>query len=59
MILGSGSGTGPQLFSMREFDALEDFDGGGIRLRAYLALALGSTKSLARIDGITDVPIVR
>jgi hypothetical protein len=59
MVLGSGSGTGPQLFSMREFEALEDYDGGGVRLRAYLALALGSTKALARIDGITDVPILR
>ena len=59
MVLGSGSGSGPQLFSMREFDALEDYDGGGVRLRAYLALALGSTKALARIDGITDVPITR
>ncbi len=50
--------TGNPAFEMFEWERLENKDAGRIRLVWYIALALGSTKSLGVIDGITDVAIV-
>ena len=57
MALGTGSGGGPSLFNARKIPDLEDYDGDGMRLRARIAMYLGSTKALARYDGLTDVAI--
>ena len=57
MAVGGETG-GPDFFRVIELDELEDYDAAGIRLVAYCALAMGSTKALARIYGITDVAIV-
>ena len=52
---GTGVGAG-EFFTFRDFPDLEDYDAEGMRLKAYVALALGSTKSLGRIHDITDAP---
>jgi hypothetical protein len=52
MLVGGGSGSGPNLFRVREFDALEDYDAMGVRLVSYVAMALGSSHGIAAIDGI-------
>jgi len=50
-----GAGAGPgEFFTFRDFPDLENYDAEGLRLKAYTALALGSTKSLGRIHDITD-----
>lgn len=49
-----GSTGGPEFFMMKELEALEDYDASGLRLTAYCCLALGSTKSLARITSIDE-----
>jgi len=56
MAIGGETG-GPDFFQVTQLDVLEDYDAGGIRLVAYCALALGSTKALARIYDITDAAI--
>lgn len=48
---------GNELFELVEFSDLEDKDAMRYRLKTYVALALGSTKSLARLDGITDARV--
>ena len=53
-----GETGGPDFFHITELDELEDYDAGGIRLVAYCALALGSTKSLYHIHNIADAAIV-
>lgn len=53
-----GDTGGLDFFHVVELDELEDYDAGGIRLVAYCALALGSTKSLAQIYGVTDIAVV-
>jgi len=53
-----GDTGGPDFFHIVELDELEDYDAGGIRLVAYCALAMGSTKALHQIYGITDAAIV-
>ena len=50
--------TGNPAFEMFEWERLENKDSGRIRLVWYLSLAMGSTKSLGVIDGITDVAVV-
>ncbi len=50
--------TGNPAFEVFEWERLENKDAGRIRLVWYLALANGSTKSLAAIDGITDAAVV-
>ena len=54
---GDGGGAG-DFFGIEFFDKLENFDAEGIRLKAYCALALGSTKSIGRITDITDAAVV-
>lgn len=44
-----GDTGGVDFFELTELDALEDYDAGGIRLVAYCAPALGSTKAISRI----------
>lgn len=50
--------TGNPAFEVDEWEKLENKDAGRIRLVWYLTLGNGSTKSLGRIDGITDVAVV-
>ena len=50
--------TGNPAFEIFEWEKLENKDAGRIRLVWYLTLAMGSTKSLGVIDGITDVAMV-
>ncbi len=47
-----GDTGGVDFFNMVELDNLEDYDASGIRLVAYCALALGSTKALACLHSI-------
>jgi len=47
-----GDTGGVNLFKITNLAALEDYDAEGIRLSAYLALALGSTKAIAKIHSI-------
>jgi len=56
MCTGAGTG-GFEFYKITELDELEDYDASGIKLVAYCALALGSTKALARIHDITDAAI--
>jgi len=49
-----GSTSTVDFFRMVELDDLEDFDASGLRLVAYYALALGSSKGLARIHSIDE-----
>lgn len=53
-LVTGGKTGGPNFFKIRELEALEDFDASGIRLTAYVALALGSNLGMARITSITD-----
>lgn len=48
---------GSQLFEPVKIPVLENKDASRFRIKTYIAPALGSTKSLARIDGITDAAI--
>lgn len=50
--------TGSPMFELVGFDNLETKDAERFRLKWYVNQALGSTKSIARIDGILDAPIV-
>jgi len=49
-----GDTGGVDLFKMVDIEALEDYDAEGIRLVAYCALALGSTRAIARIHSINQ-----
>lgn len=49
-----GKTNAVEFFKMVELEELEDFDASGIRLVAYYALALGSSKGLARIHSIDE-----
>lgn len=51
LVVGGDTG-GVDFFEIVELENLEDYDAGGIRLVAYCALALGSTKALGRIHSI-------
>ncbi len=53
LAIGGDTG-GPTFFKITELDALEDYDASGIRLTAYTAPALGSSKALARIHSINE-----
>lgn len=57
LCIGGRTG-GPEFFNMVEIPDMEDYDASGIRLTAYCALALGSSKALARIHGITAITAV-
>jgi len=53
LLIGGNTG-GPEFFMVKELEALEDYDAGGIRLTAYCALALGSTQAMARIHSVDE-----
>lgn len=57
MAVGAETGK-PNMFRVVELDNLEDYDAAGIRLVAYMALGLGSTKSLAQIYNVSDAAVV-
>jgi len=57
MVTGGDTG-GVDFFKMVELPDLEDYDAGGIRLVAYMALANGSTKSLAVIHSIDEDGVI-
>lgn len=48
---------GSPLFDPVKINDLENKDASRFRIKTYIAPALGSTKALARIDGITNVAI--
>jgi len=50
--------TGSPMFDLVEFPDLEDKDAERFRLKWYVNQGLGSTKSIALIDGILDTAIV-
>lgn len=56
LVVGADTG-GPSFFSVTKLSELEDYDAAGIRLTAYVNLALGSTKSIAKVDNVTDAAI--
>ena len=51
--------TGSPMFDLTEFPDLEDKDAERFRLKWYVNQALGSSKAIARIDGILDTAIVQ
>jgi len=53
MGFGGSVGMG-ELFEYIVFPHLEGYDAGGHRLKAYICLALGSTKALGALHGILD-----
>ena len=57
LCIGGRTG-GPEFFNMVELDELEDYDASGIRLTAYCCLALGGSKSIARITSIDTATAV-
>lgn len=50
--------TSSPMFDLTEWEDLEDKDAQRFRLKWYVNQALGSTKSMARIDGILDAAFV-
>lgn len=57
LVVGGDTG-GAEFFNVVELDDLEDYDAGGIRLVAYVTLALGSTKALGRIHSIDEDGVI-
>jgi len=57
LCIGGRTG-GPEFFNVVELEELEDYDAAGIRLTAYCALALGSSKALARIHSVLTSTVV-
>lgn len=57
-LLTGGDTGGVDFFNMVELDNLEDYDASGIRLVAYCALALGSTKAISRLHSIDQTVAV-
>jgi len=57
LITGGDTG-GVDFYKMTELDVLEDYDAGGIRLVAYVALAQGSSKATAVIHSIYEVGVI-
>ena len=57
-LLTGGDTGGVEFFSMTELDVLEDYDAGGIRLVAYVALAQGSSKTTAVLHSIDEDGVV-
>jgi hypothetical protein len=51
-LLTSGQSNKVEMFRLIELKDLEDYDADGLRLVAYCAMALGSTKAIARIHSI-------
>jgi len=57
-LVTGGETGGVDFFKMVELTDLEDYDAGGIRLVAYMSLALGSTKALAVIHSIDEDGVI-
>ena len=57
LITGGDTG-GVDFYKMTELDVLEDYDAGGIRLVAYVALAQGSSKATAVIHSIDELEVI-
>lgn len=53
-----GDTNSVDLFKMTELEQLEDYDASGIRLVAYMCMALGSTRGLARIHSIKEDQVI-
>lgn len=53
-----GETGGVDFFTMEELDTLEDFIAGGIRLYAFMALGIGSTKASAVIHSIDEDGVI-
>ncbi len=51
MAVGGNTG-GPEFFNLVQIENLEDYDAAGMRLVAYCALAVGSSKAIGRIHSI-------
>lgn len=49
--------TGSPMFELEEI-VLEDKDANRLRVKWYVTMAIGSTKALARIDGVLDQAVV-
>jgi len=59
LCLCTGASTGGvEFFHMVEIPEMEDYDASAIRLTAYCALALGSSKALGRITSIDTEAVV-
>jgi len=61
LCLATGAETragGPNMFEVTRFDKLEGYYAAGIRMIASCALALGSTKAIGHLCGITDAAVV-
>jgi len=57
LVTGGDTG-GVDFYSMTELDVLEDYDAGGIRLVAYVALAQGSSKATAVIHSCDEDGVI-
>lgn len=57
LVTGGDTG-GVDFYSMTELDVLEDYDAGGIRLVAYVALAQGSSKATAVIHSLDELQVI-
>jgi len=53
-LMVGGQTGGPEFFNMVEIPDMEDYDASGIRLTAYCALALGSSKAMGRISTVNE-----
>ena len=51
MAVGGNTG-GPEFFNLEQIENLKDYDAAGMRLVAYCALAVGSSKAIGRIHSI-------
>lgn len=54
---GGTEGEG-DLYELVTFDALEDYNAGGIRLNSYSSVLLGSTMCLGRIHDIAEAAVI-
>lgn len=57
LCIGGRTG-GPEFFNMVEIPEMEDYDASALRLTAYCALALGSSKALGRIHSVLEAGAV-
>lgn len=57
-LLTGGDTGGVDFFNMTELDVLEDYDAGGIRLVAYVALAQGSSKATGVCHSIKEDQVI-
>ena len=59
VFMSTGGDTGGvDFFTMEELDTLEDFIAGGVKLYAFMALGIGSTKASAVIHSIDEDGVI-